>query len=66
MQPMNRTELDTRINEGAVDALVEVLPLDSFREFHLPGAINVPVEREDFSDRIQEAVPDKDGFVVVY
>ena len=37
-------------------ALVKVLAPDRYREFHLPGAINVPVG-EDFEARIQEAVP---------
>jgi rhodanese-related sulfurtransferase len=46
-------------------ALVDVLGPDSFRQFHLPGAINVPVG-EDFEEEIQKAVPDKDKPVVVY
>lgn len=45
--------------------LVEVLGKDQFDEFHLPGAINVPLD-EDFDDRIREAVPDKHRGVVVY
>ncbi len=46
-------------------ALVEVLGPETFAEFHLPGAINVPVD-DTFEEGIQKAVPDKNKTVVVY
>ena len=46
-------------------ALVDVLSPDYYHKFHLPGAINVPLD-DHFDERIQEAVPDKDRPVVVY
>ncbi len=66
MQPISRPELSAKLAEGKVDALVEVLPQNSFDEFHLPGVINVPVGDDDFPDRIQDAVPEKDETVVFY
>jgi rhodanese-related sulfurtransferase len=50
-------------NDGL--ALVEVLDSKFYRKFHLPGAINVPLD-EDFDERIQQSVPDKNRTVVVY
>ena len=46
-------------------ALVEVLGPETFAEFHLPGAINVPVD-DTFEGHIQQAVADKNKTVVVY
>lgn len=46
--------------------VVDVLPADSFRRVHIPGAKSAPLEEEDFDERIQEVAPDKDGPVVVY
>ena len=45
--------------------LVEVLSEESYEDFHLPGAINVPVRSDDFAKRIQLAA-NKDDEVVVY
>ena len=45
--------------------LVEVLDKDEYDTFHLPGAVNVPLD-EQFDERIQAAVPDKSESVVVY
>lgn len=46
-------------------ALVEVLGSETFAEFHLPGAVNVPVD-DTFEANIQKTVPDKNTAVVVY
>ena len=65
MQTIDRESL--RLKMGSADdlILVEVLPKESYDEFHIPGAINVPVKSDDFSERIQ-AVANKDDEVVVY
>ena len=65
MQTIDRESL--RLKMGSADdlILVEVLPKESYDEFHIPGAINVPVKSGDFSERIQ-AVANKDDEVVVY
>jgi rhodanese-related sulfurtransferase len=66
MQAIDRNALKRWLDEGRDFALVEVLAPEQYREFHLPGAINVPVGDEDFDARIQEAAPDESRPVVVY
>jgi rhodanese-related sulfurtransferase len=48
-----------------VATIIEVLDQSSYEEFHLPTAINVPLEN-DFDDQIVKAVPDRDHPVVLY
>ncbi|MEQ9037874.1 MAG: rhodanese-like domain-containing protein [Silicimonas sp.] len=65
METIDRESL--RLKMGGADdlVLVEVLPKESYDEFHIPGAINVPVGSDAFDERIQAAA-DKDDEVVVY
>jgi rhodanese-related sulfurtransferase len=64
MHAIARQELNERMaNDGLT--LVEVLDPKYYRKFHLPGAINVPLD-EDFDRQIEKTVPDKDRTVVVY
>lgn len=65
MNIMSREELEKKMERCEDFALVEVLSPDSYEEFHLPGAINVPLS-EGFEARIQSALPDKRRAVVVY
>ena len=58
-------DLKQKIDNQEDFALVEVLGPETFAEFHLPGAINVPVD-DNFEVGIQKAVPDKYKTVVVY
>lgn len=63
MQTISRKELTEKLQDEV--ALVEVLPPDRYREYHLPAAMNVPLT-ENFEENIQQAVPDKCQPVVVY
>ena len=65
MNTITRDELKTLLDENENTTLVETLPEKSYRDFHLPGAINVPLG-EDFDEEIQKAVPDTEQRVVVY
>ena len=65
MKRIDRDELKTMMDEGKDFTLVDVLPTSSFEDYHLPGAINVPVGADNFDERIQAVAP-KDGTVVVY
>ena len=58
-------ELKKKIDGKEDFVLVEVLGPETFAEFHLPGAVNVPVD-DTFEQGIQKAVPDKNKLVVVY
>lgn len=64
MRTITRDELKQNIDKREDFALVKVLSQDAFREFHLPGAIHVPLD-DNFEERIQKSVP-KDKPVVVY
>ena len=66
MQPIDRRTLDRWRREARPMTVVDVLPRDAYREYHLPGAINVPVGDDDFDGKIREAVPDREATVVVY
>lgn len=63
MQQISRDQVASLMRKNA--SLVEVLPEQSFRKAHLPGAINVPFDAA-FDERIQSAVPDKNAPVIVY
>jgi rhodanese-related sulfurtransferase len=65
MQTIDRDTLEQWLDEQRDVTLVEVLAPEKYREFHLPGAINVPLS-DDFEQRIQEAVPDENRPTVVY
>lgn len=65
MQPIDRTTLKQWLDERRDVTLVEVLAPEKFREFHLPGAVNVPLGPE-FAARIQETFPDRFRPIVVY
>lgn len=65
MQTISRQELKEKMESKELQAVVEVLSPDSYDEFHLPEAINVPFDKL-FSKKIQSVVPDKSKPVVVY
>jgi rhodanese-related sulfurtransferase len=66
MQTIDRAELSRWMDEGRDFVLVEVLSPQAYRSFHLPNAINVPVDQKRFEAAIERAVPAKDRPVVVY
>lgn len=67
MQTVNRKDARFLINHRDEEnlAVVEVLGSDKFAEYHLPGALNVPLG-DDFEQRISEAVPNKQQPVLLY
>jgi rhodanese-related sulfurtransferase len=66
MEKIGRENLREEIESNGEMTVVEVLEEEEYAKGHLPGAINVPVTADDFDDRIQQQVPDKDAPVVVY
>ena len=48
-EPIDRHRLQRLMEEGA--QLVEVLPVEEYREEHLPGAINIPLREVDTQAR---------------
>ena len=61
----NRTRQLIEQREAENLAVVEVLSAEQYAEFHLPGALNVPLG-DDFATAIQQAVPDKQQPVLLY
>lgn len=65
MEKITRDELKKMLDRGDDFALIEVLAREEYREFHLPGAINVPLS-DSFEEEVAKVVPDKSKPVVVY
>ena len=61
---MTRDELKVRIGRGGDFKLVETLPPEQFREGHLPGAINLPLDQ--VSTLAPKLLPDKQTEVITY
>lgn len=66
MEIIQREDLRERMESDPDLPVIEVLGEDQFDDFHLPGAVNVPLDDDDFEQRIAQVVPDKDQPVVVY
>lgn len=64
MTNIDRDQLRRMMHEQAV-TVVEVLDKEKYDEFHIPGAINVPLSG-DFDADIKQAVPDTSEPVAVY
>lgn len=65
VEEISRDEVKRMLDNGEDVTVIEVLDPDAYADFHLPGAINVPLA-SDFGDTIQQAVPDKSRTVIVY
>ena len=65
MKLITTEDLKKKIDGGDDFVLVEVIGPETFAEYHIPGAINVPVD-DTFEDEIVKTVPEKDKMVVVY
>ena len=58
-------DLKAKIDAKEDFVLLEVLGPETFAEFHIPGAINVPVD-DTFEENVVKKAPDKNKLVVVY
>ena len=65
MQAISRDDVGRMMRTTPDLTIVEVLGKQAFGEYHIPGAINVPIG-EGFDERIQAAVPNKTAPVIVY
>ena len=65
MVTISRNELRELLETCSDLTLVEVLPAVSFLEYHLPGAINVPLS-DCFNERVLILVPERSQTIVVY
>ena len=65
MEKLSRDQVKEKLGNANDVVAVEVLDENYYEEFHLPGALNVPLG-DGFDERIRQAVPDKRTPVVVY
>jgi rhodanese-related sulfurtransferase len=65
MQSISRDEARTMMQNRSDLTIVEALSEDEFREFHLPGAKNAPLD-DGFEETIQQIAPEKSKPVLVY
>jgi len=63
-EKISRDELEQKIDRGEHFTLVEALAPEKFAHAHLPGAINVPVDR--VRELAPSMLPDKNAEIVVY
>jgi rhodanese-related sulfurtransferase len=61
---ITRDELKTKLDRGEKVRLVEALAPESFAKGHLPGAVNIPMDR--VKELAPGLLPDKDAQVVTY
>jgi rhodanese-related sulfurtransferase len=61
---INRDELKRKIEGKDKFALVETLPSEAFHHAHLPGAINLPLDK--VRELAPQVLPDKNADIVVY
>lgn len=66
MQTVDARQLDEMQSRGEDFVLINVLPEEPFHEQHIPGSHNIPVEREDFEQQVEQLAGSKDRKIVVY
>lgn len=65
MKNITRTELTTMLDDNEDFTLVETLPRDMFNDYHLPGAVNIPLD-DSFQQNVRQHFPDTSKTIVVY
>jgi rhodanese-related sulfurtransferase len=66
MKTINANELKALLDGNEDVLLVNTLNAESFEKTQIPGAVNIPLEDEDFLARVEEQAGGKDKPVVVY
>jgi rhodanese-related sulfurtransferase len=66
MKTIEANELHALLQENEDVLLVNTLPADSFEKTRISGAVNIPLDDEDFTTRVEKEAGGKDRPVVVY
>ena len=64
VRSIDRAALVTKLASQSPPRLVEALPEKYYRDWHLPGALHLPLD--EVESRATTVLPDKDAEVVVY
>ena len=66
MKTISTDELKSLKDQNGALTLVNTLGAEAFEKTKIPGAINVPLQSDDFVARVEEEAGGKDRPVVVY
>jgi rhodanese-related sulfurtransferase len=66
MKTIDASGLKTLLDGNEDVLLVNTLKAESFEKTRIPGAVNIPLENEDFVARVEQQAGGKDKPVVVY
>lgn len=66
MKRLRAKELDQLRKTNPTLTVINVLAKEEHERQHIPGSRNVPVKREDFVERVENVVDQKDRPVAVY
>jgi len=66
MQTLTTEQLDELRDRHADLVIINVLPAETYEKAHIPGSENIPLKDDDFLERAERALGDKDKPIVVY
>lgn len=66
MSSIDTPDLKSMLERGEEVLLVNTLPSERFEETKLPGAVNIPQDRDDFVEQVEQRAGGKDKKIVVY
>ena len=66
MRTLTAEELKQKKERGEDFVLINTLSEDDFEATHIPDAINIPQEHDDFVQRVEQRAGSKDKPIVVY
>lgn len=66
MTSIKANELKQMQERTGTPPVINVLPAESFEKQRIPGSVNIPLESDDFVERVGGKVSDKSDPVVVY
>lgn len=66
MKTIQAAELERHLTGDDAPPVINVLDSDTFEDKHIPGSVNIPMESEDFVERVEQRLGGKSQPVVVY
>lgn len=66
MQTLTTEQLERAMRDNESFTLINVLDQDAFSKHHIPGSINIPLQRPDFLEQVENEVGDTDAQIIVY